>query len=103
MSFKAVVLAAGKGTRFKSDLPKVLHRILGKPMLWYVVKAAKEAGAEEIIVVVGHKKELVEEFLKSEFPEVRTVYQEEQLGTGHAVMCAEELLKDCNRKIVVLN
>ena len=103
MSFKAVILAAGKGTRFKSDLPKVLHKILGKPMLWYVIKAAKEAGAEEIIVVVGHKKELVEEFLKSEFPEVRTVYQEEQLGTGHAVMCAEELLKDCNKKIVVLN
>ena len=42
MSFKAVILAAGKGTRFKSDLPKVLHKILGKPMLWYVVKAAKE-------------------------------------------------------------
>lgn len=103
MSFKVVILAAGKGTRFKSDLPKVLHKILGKPMLWYVVKAAKEAGAEEIIVVVGHKKELVEEFLRSEFPEVRTVHQEEQLGTGHAVMCAEELLKDYNRKVVVLN
>ncbi len=103
MSFKAVILAAGKGTRFKSDLPKVLHKILGKPMLWYVVKAAKEAGAEEIIVVVGHKKELVEEFLKSEFPEIRTVHQEEQLGTGHAVTCAEELLKDYNRKVVVLN
>ncbi|ADY74091.1 Bifunctional protein glmU [Desulfurobacterium thermolithotrophum DSM 11699] len=103
MSFKAVILAAGKGTRFKSDLPKVLHKILGKPILWYVVKAAKKAGAEEIIVVVGHKKELVEEFLKSEFPEVKTVYQEQQLGTGHAVMCAEELLKDYNKKIVVLN
>ncbi|WP_163329047.1 bifunctional UDP-N-acetylglucosamine diphosphorylase/glucosamine-1-phosphate N-acetyltransferase GlmU [Desulfurobacterium thermolithotrophum] len=103
MSFKAVILAAGKGTRFKSDLPKVLHKILGKPMLWYVVKAAKKAGAEEIIVVVGHKKEQVEEFLKLEFPEVKTVYQEQQLGTGHAVMCAEELLKDYNKKIVVLN
>ena len=103
MSFKVLILAAGKGTRFKSDLPKVLHKVLGKPMLWYVVKAAKEAGAEEIIVVVGHKKELVEEFLRSEFPEVRTVHQEEQLGTGHAVMCVEELLKDYNRKVVVLN
>jgi len=103
LSFKAVILAAGKGTRFKSDLPKVLHKILGKPMLWYVVKAAKEAGAEEITVVVGHKRELVEEFLRSEFPEVRTVHQEEQLGTGHAVMCAEELLKNYNRKVVVLN
>jgi len=103
MAFKVVILAAGKGTRFKSDLPKVLHKILGKPMLWYVVKAAKESGAEEVIVVVGHKKELIEDFLKKEFPDVKTVYQEEQLGTGHAVMCAEKLLKDFKGKVVVLN
>jgi len=66
MGFRVLVLAAGKGKRFKSNLPKVLHRVLGKPMLWYVVKAAKEAGAEDIVVVVGHKGELVEEFLKSD-------------------------------------
>ncbi|MEO2069119.1 MAG: bifunctional UDP-N-acetylglucosamine diphosphorylase/glucosamine-1-phosphate N-acetyltransferase GlmU [Desulfurobacteriaceae bacterium] len=103
MAFKVVILAAGKGTRFKSDLPKVLHKILGKPMLWYVVKAAKESGAKEVIVVVGHKKELVEDFLKKEFPDVKTVYQEEQLGTGHAVMCAEKLLENFSGKVVVLN
>ncbi len=103
MGFKVVVLAAGKGTRFKSDLPKVLHRVLGKPMLWYVIKAAKEAGAEDVIVVVGHKRELVEDFLKEEFPDVKVVYQEEQLGTGHAVMCAEGLLRGYKGKVVVLN
>jgi len=103
LGFKAVILAAGKGTRFKSELPKVLHKVLGKPMLWYVIKAAKEAGAEDVIVVVGHKKELVEEFLKGEYPDVKTVYQEEQLGTGHAVMCGAELLKGYGGKVVVLN
>ncbi|WP_457677529.1 bifunctional UDP-N-acetylglucosamine diphosphorylase/glucosamine-1-phosphate N-acetyltransferase GlmU [Thermovibrio sp.] len=103
MSFKAVILAAGKGTRFKSELPKVLHRVLGKPLLWFVVKAAKEAGAREVIVVVGHKGEKVEEFLKEEFPEVKVVYQKEQLGTGHAVMVAGKLLKGFKGKVVVLN
>jgi len=103
VSFKVLILAAGKGTRFKSDLPKVLHKVLGKPMLWYVVKAAKESGAEEVIVVVGHKRELVEEFLKAEFPDVKTVYQKEQLGTGHAVMCAKELLHGYTGRLVILN
>ena len=103
MGFKVVILAAGKGTRFKSELPKVLHKILGKPMLWFVIKAALRSGAEEIVTVVGHKKELVEEFLKENFPEVKTVYQKEQLGTGHAVMCAKELLKNYNGKVVVIN
>ncbi|WP_456435247.1 bifunctional UDP-N-acetylglucosamine diphosphorylase/glucosamine-1-phosphate N-acetyltransferase GlmU [Thermovibrio ammonificans] len=103
MGFKTVVLAAGKGTRFKSELPKVLHPILGKPMLWYVVKAALEAGSEEVIVVVGHKRELVEEFLRENFPQVKTVYQSRQLGTGHAVAQCRELLENYSGKVVVLN
>lgn len=103
MEFKVLVLAAGKGTRFKSDLPKVLHKVLGKPMLWYVLKAAKESGASEVITVVGHRRDLVEEFLKAEFPDVKVVYQDEQLGTGHAVMCAEGLLKGFKGKLVVAN
>ncbi|WP_456484857.1 bifunctional UDP-N-acetylglucosamine diphosphorylase/glucosamine-1-phosphate N-acetyltransferase GlmU [Desulfurobacterium sp.] len=103
MGFKVIILAAGKGTRFKSELPKVLHKILGKPMLWYVVKSAEKAGAEEIIVVIGHKKDLVEEFIERENLNVKTVVQEEQLGTGHAVLCAEERLKDYSGKVVILN
>ncbi len=103
MTFKVLILAAGKGTRFKSNLPKVLHPLLGKPMLWYVVKAAREAGAEEVIVVVGHQRERVEEFLRREFPDVIAVYQKEQLGTGHAVMAAEERLSGYRGRLVVLN
>lgn len=103
MAFKALILAAGKGTRFKSELPKVLHPILGKPMLWYVVNSALKAGAQEVIVVVGHKRELVESFLKEEFPFVKVVYQKEQLGTGHAVLVSRELFKGYKGKVVVLN
>ncbi len=103
MPFKAVILAAGKSTRFNSKIPKVLHKLLGKPMLWYVLRAVIEAGAEEVIVVVGHGRELVESFLNDEFPEVRTVYQEKQLGTGHAVMCVEGILSDYSGKVIVLN
>ncbi len=103
MGFKAVVLAAGKGTRFKSTLPKVLHKILGKPLLWYVLRAVEASGCREIVVVVGHGREQVEAFLSKEFPRVKTVFQEEQLGTGHAVMVAEKLLKDYKGKLLVIN
>lgn len=86
---KAVILAAGKGTRMKSDLPKVLHEIDGIPMVEYVIRAAREAGAEEICLVVGHKAELV----KSRVGDgVTYVLQEEQLGTGHAVRCAGDFI-----------
>ncbi len=103
MNFDAIILAAGKGKRFKSTKPKVLHEILEKPMLWYVIKAAKEAGANEVVVVIGHGKEQVEESLRREFPEVKAVYQDRQLGTGHAVMQCSDLLKDYSGRIVVLN
>jgi bifunctional UDP-N-acetylglucosamine pyrophosphorylase/glucosamine-1-phosphate N-acetyltransferase len=76
MDFKVIVLAAGKGTRFKSELPKVLHRILGKPMLWYVLRSALESGASEVVVVTGHRRELVEDFIRSEFPNVKVAVQE---------------------------
>ncbi len=86
---KAVILAAGKGTRMKSDLPKVLHEINGKPMVEYVIEAARAAGAEEICLVVGHKAELVK---KRVGDGVTYVLQEQQLGTGHAVKCAMDFI-----------
>lgn len=86
---KAVILAAGKGTRMKSDLPKVLHEINGRAMVEYVIDAAREAGAEEICLVVGHKAELVKERIGGG---VAYVLQEEQLGTGHAVKCALDFI-----------
>lgn len=93
---KAVILAAGKGTRMKSDLPKVVHEALGKPLVYYAMKAAKEAGAEEICAVVGYGADMVKEAVKKASQElgvkVEFALQEEQLGTGHAVRCAKEFI-----------
>ncbi len=103
MGFKVIILAAGKGTRFKSEFPKVLHKILGKPMLWYIIKAAEKAEANEIVVIAGYKRNLIEKFLEEENLKVKTVFQKEQLGTGHAVLCTEEVFKNYDGKVVVLN
>lgn len=86
-----VVLAAGKGTRMKSEKPKVLHEICDKAMLWYVIKAVAPLSREQV-VVVGHESERVKAYLEKEFKgkNVKTAFQEEQLGTGHAVMKAEK-------------
>ncbi|AIF53842.1 bifunctional UDP-N-acetylglucosamine diphosphorylase/glucosamine-1-phosphate N-acetyltransferase GlmU [Pelosinus sp. UFO1] len=95
----AVILAAGKGTRMKSTLPKVLHKIGGKPMVQHVLDAADVAGAKKKVVVVGFGAECVEGTLgkQAEF-----VVQAEQLGTGHAVMQAAEFLKDFDGTVMVL-
>ncbi|HEY7213557.1 MAG TPA: NTP transferase domain-containing protein, partial [Thermoanaerobaculia bacterium] len=83
----AVVLAAGKGTRMRSSLPKVLHRAAGRPLLAWVVDAARAAGCERILVVVGHGQERVREEIKG--PDLVWVLQEEQKGTGHALAQVE--------------
>ncbi len=88
---KAVILAAGKGTRMESELPKVLHTVLGKPMVSYVIEAARQAGAHELCLVVGHQAELVKETIGAG---VTYVLQEQQLGTGHAVKCARDFIGD---------
>jgi len=84
-----IILAAGKGTRMKSDLPKVLHEVGGKPMVELVLETSKAAGVEKIVTVVGHGAQKVEAALagRSEF-----VLQAEQLGTGHAIQMAETQL-----------
>ncbi|MGB0768115.1 MAG: NTP transferase domain-containing protein [Phycisphaeraceae bacterium] len=84
----AIIMAAGKGTRMGGDLPKVLHEVAGRPMVWWVVKACREAGAERCVLVVGYKAELVREALAGEAG-VEFVEQTEQLGTAHAVKMAE--------------
>lgn len=86
---KAIILAAGKGTRMKSELPKVLHEIHGRCLVEYVIDAARAAGAEEICLVVGHKAELVKERIGDQ---VLYALQAEQLGTGHAVKCAADFI-----------
>ena len=96
----ALVLAAGKGTRMKSDKSKLVHKIYGKELVKRVVETAQKAGVDDIITVVGYKREQVQLVLGDS---VNYAYQEEMLGTGHAVMQAENYLKDKDGKIVVLN
>lgn len=86
----AIVLAAGQGTRMKSSLYKVLHPVLGRPMVLYVLENLKLAAIDETVTVVGHGAEKVKEYIGSTS---NFVLQEQQLGTGHAVMQAEKLLK----------
>ncbi len=84
----AIILAAGKGTRMKSDLPKVCHPIGGCPMVCAVVDACLEAGCERVVAVVGYKQELVREALAGYGDRIAFAEQLEQNGTGHAVRCA---------------
>jgi len=95
----AIVLAAGQGTRMKSKLYKVLHPVLGRPMVQHVIDEVKGSQLDGIVTVVGHGAEQVKERIgdKSKF-----VLQEEQLGTGHACMQAEDLLKDKEGTTIVV-
>lgn len=95
---KAVILAAGAGTRMVSETPKVLHKVLDRSMLDYVIEAAMEAGAEDICVVVGHKAEVV---MENTNYKVTYVEQKEQLGTGHAVMQAEEFVGEDGNVLIL--
>ena len=95
-----VILAAGKGTRMKSSLPKVLHPVGGKPMLQHVLDAAKKAGSARSIVVIGFGGEAVRDAIGEQQAEF--VVQEEQLGTGHAVLQAKPLLEGKSRTVMVL-
>jgi len=85
---EAIILAAGKGTRMQSDLPKVCHEVGGRPMVCAVVDACLDSGCDRIVVVVGYKQELVREALESYGDKVEFAVQHEQLGTGHAVVSA---------------
>lgn len=91
MNLQVIILAAGAGTRMKSKKPKVNHKILGETMLQHVISASKDAGVQDICVVVGHKAQEVQESLDEK---ITFVMQQEQLGTGHAVMKAEGFIKD---------
>ncbi|HOJ77239.1 MAG TPA: bifunctional UDP-N-acetylglucosamine diphosphorylase/glucosamine-1-phosphate N-acetyltransferase GlmU [Bacillota bacterium] len=95
----SLVLAAGQGTRMKSRHPKVLHHLLGKPMLKYVINAAQAAGAEPVIIVVGFEGQKVIDTIGTGH---QYVWQKEQLGTGHAVMMAREKLADMAGEVLVL-
>ncbi len=99
MGVAALILAAGEGTRMRSDVPKVAHRILGVPMVELVVGAARDAGCDRVVVVTGHCAEQVEGLV----PGIACARQDRQLGTGHAVMCAEEVLAGHAGPLLVLS
>jgi bifunctional UDP-N-acetylglucosamine pyrophosphorylase/glucosamine-1-phosphate N-acetyltransferase len=98
MEVRAVILAAGQGTRMRSRLPKVLHPILGKPLVWYCLEAAFQASGTKPLIVIGHG---AEEVRKSLGDAAAFVLQEEQLGTGHAVRQAEALLRGKSDLVLV--
>ncbi len=101
MSALAIVLAAGKSTRMKSALPKVLHEVCGRPMVDYVLDAARAAGASRIVAVVGHRADLVQAHL-SQFADVEFALQSEQKGTGHAVMMCRSALAAHHGPVLIL-
>jgi bifunctional UDP-N-acetylglucosamine pyrophosphorylase / glucosamine-1-phosphate N-acetyltransferase len=96
-----VIMAAGKGKRLRSALPKVLHPVSGKPVLWHVLQAARRTRPDRLIVVVGHDREQVEEAVGSWGIEATFVEQGEPLGTGHAVMVSERAVGRA-REVLVL-
>ncbi|MDO8426178.1 MAG: bifunctional UDP-N-acetylglucosamine diphosphorylase/glucosamine-1-phosphate N-acetyltransferase GlmU [Deltaproteobacteria bacterium] len=100
-NLSAIVLAAGKGTRMKSTIPKVLHPVAGKPMLFYPLNLLKELGARKVVAVVGFGKDSV----KAAFPSDNLTFalQEDQLGTGHAVSIALKHLKGFSGDVLILS
>ncbi|MDA8162610.1 MAG: NTP transferase domain-containing protein [Desulfobacteraceae bacterium] len=96
----SIVLAAGRGTRMKSELPKVAHRILGRPMIFWVLDLLCSLEIKRNIVVLGYKADFVREQLRG-FP-CQTVFQDQQLGTGDAVMRARPLLVDFDGNVLII-
>lgn len=103
MSNCAVILAGGEGKRMKSDKPKTLSPVLGKPMLEWVMSALRKSGIDDICVVKGYKKECIEQYLDTLDFHVESVFQAERLGTGHAVMMAKEFLQKHSGNVIILN
>lgn len=97
---KAIVLAGGKGTRMKSNLPKVLHKVYDRCIIDYVCDACEDAEIDDIYVIVGHKHEDVEAHLASR-DNVTCIFQEQQLGTGHAAMQAKDYINDDDLVLIV--
>lgn len=95
----ALILAAGKGTRMKSSIPKVLHEVRGRSLIQHVIDSCREARVDQILAIIGHNKEMVERALGDQ---VGYIYQEQQLGTGHALLMATEHLPKDDTIVLVL-
>jgi bifunctional protein glmU len=97
--YNAIILAAGKGTRMLSELPKCAYPFYGKPMIVYIINMCKKIQIDDICVVVGHKKESIENLLQDK---VKYAYQKEQLGTANAVLAAKDFLEKHNEGITLI-
>ncbi|WP_424833123.1 bifunctional UDP-N-acetylglucosamine diphosphorylase/glucosamine-1-phosphate N-acetyltransferase GlmU [Ruegeria sp.] len=102
MSIALVILAAGKGTRMNSDIPKVLHPIAQTPMLVHAMRAGGALSPERTVIVTGHGSEMVAEAVRNEDETAQVVVQEEQLGTAHAVAQARAALEGFRGNVIVL-
>lgn len=96
----SVILAAGKGTRMKSDLAKVLHPLCGKPMIHYSIALARAIGSDRIVPVVGHQAEEIQRLFSN--ADLTFALQKEQLGTAHAVLQAKTALQDFEGDVIIL-
>ena len=94
-------MAAGKGKRMENDLPKVLHRLAGRPLVYYVIELARRVGSERVVLVIGHKRELVKEATRMQC--VEYVVQEKQIGTGDAIKVCRSALDGFNGDLLVLS
>lgn len=94
----AIILGAGKGTRMKSDLPKVMMKVHEKPMIKHIIDTLEDMGTKEIVTIISKDGELV----KNEVKPYKTAVQEEQLGTGHAVKCAKDVLGQFDGPVLVI-
>lgn len=100
---KSIILAAGKGTRMKSDMPKVLHSIFDKALLGYVLDAVKNTElCDENFVIVGHQADKVTEYVMNNYENAKTVLQSPQLGTGHAVSMVRPFLENYKGNVIIL-
>ncbi|MGI6413361.1 MAG: bifunctional UDP-N-acetylglucosamine diphosphorylase/glucosamine-1-phosphate N-acetyltransferase GlmU [Syntrophomonadaceae bacterium] len=99
MKYSAVILAAGKGVRMGSSIPKIVHKVAGKPIITYLVDAVIQSGIKDIVLVVGHGREMVYEIFSGY--DIRFVTQEQQLGTGHALLKAEPAIEPDSNILVL--
>lgn len=103
-TLSTVIMAAGKGTRMKDpSKAKVMYEVLGKPMIHYVLDVAFRIGSARVIAIVGYQRDHVIEYIRYSHPRTEIAIQAEQLGTGHAVMQTESLLRATNGDVVILS
>ena len=100
-----VIMAAGQGTRMKSKTTKLLHQVAGRPLIHYPIELGLKLGAERIVLVLGHQREAIEAYVSEAFADapIESVIQVEQLGTAHAVLCAEPALADFEGDVIILS